>query len=461
MGVSEVLDVAIGVVFVWFLLSVAVSAVNEAFAWMTRMRAKQLWRSLACIVDGTVKPQARLRDLLWRVPVGIADYRPAVSPNDPGADHSALSARREQAGSVPGAADVPAETSEFLERLRERLARSLDDTASSGWRTRISHVPPQLLSDALLGIAEETVTRASLSAAAERLGVTIDDDWWSTLPARGAVEDADRLEPPDVSPEVWREVLAEAKRVVTIDDLESIIAGNPQLATALRRVRDAFTGNEAVVGARRAIEQWFDAEMDALSRFYRRQNRKIGALIALVLVFVVQADSFRLIGDLWHDKDLRAVLANNAVLTANANLDVSDPDSFLELCREVSGIDATTATTTVSESAPTTTSVPTSTTVPASSGELAEAEARLQCAVELVQGTRRFELVQPVAIWNEMRDMNEVGAWEGGDPGAWLVHRVPGRLVTAAALLFGAGFWYDALRRLVGLKGKAQEARRG
>jgi hypothetical protein len=31
---------------------------------------------------------------------------------------------------------------------------------------------------------------------------------------------------------------------------------------------------------------------------------------------------------------------------------------------------------------------------------------------------------------------------------------VPGRLVTAAALMFGAGFWYDALGRLVGLKGK-------
>ena len=82
MGVSEILDVAIGLVLVWFLLSIAVSGINEAFSWLTRMRAKQLWRTLAGIVDSTVKPQARLRDVLWRIPVGVSDYRPEVSPDD-------------------------------------------------------------------------------------------------------------------------------------------------------------------------------------------------------------------------------------------------------------------------------------------------------------------------------------------------------------------------------------------
>ena len=79
MGVSEILDVAIGLVLVWFLLSIAVSGINEAFSWLTRMRAQQLWRLLAGIVDSTVKPQARLRDVLWRIPVGVSDYRPEVS----------------------------------------------------------------------------------------------------------------------------------------------------------------------------------------------------------------------------------------------------------------------------------------------------------------------------------------------------------------------------------------------
>lgn len=448
MGVSEVLDVAIGVVFVWFLLSIAVSAVNEAFSWLTRLRAKQLWRSLAGIVDGTVKPQARLRDLFWRVPVGVADYRPTV-PLAAGTDRSALSEKRSAAQTVRGAEEVPEATKAFLARLRDRLGRSIDDTAAGGWRTRISHVPSELLSDALVGLAEETVTRSSLRAAAERQSVGIDDAWWATLPARGSVDGTGLGPPPGVAAEQWREVWAEAQRLVTIDDLEAVVAGNPQLATALRRVGDAVAGRDVVVGARRVIETWFDAEMDSLSRFYRRQTRKVALVIALVLVFVVQADSFALISDLWHDKDLRAVMASNAALVVDA--EVGDPEDFLALCRQVADLTGAHGRAATSEVAPAT-----ATTTPLEGIEAAEA--RLQCAVELVRGTRRFELVEPVAIWNEVRDMNEAGRWEAGDPTAWLTDRVPGRLVTAVALVFGAGFWYDALRRLIGLKGRLAQA---
>ncbi len=442
MGVSEILDVAIGLVLVWFLLSIAVSGINEAFSWLTRMRAKQLWRSLAGIVDSTVKPQARLRDVLWRIPVGVSDYRPEVSPDDRTADQAALSERRAKAASVPNADEVPQATKDFLQRLRDRLSRSLDDTAAGGWRTRLSHVPGELLSDALVGLAEETLTRSSLQEAATRLGVTAPEEYWAGLPAPGGIDrEVASVPPPGVAAQQWETVVEEAERLVTLEDLESIVAGNKQLATALRRVRQAVGGNDLMVGARKAIETWFEAEMDALSRFYRRQNRKIAAIIALGVVFVVQADSFRLLDDLWHDKDLRSALATDASQVVDADLEVRDPAAFLALCREVAGLD---------EAAPTTTAAAATT----ERTELEEAQARLQCAADLVRGTRRYRFVEPAALWTEMRDENTEGRWEAGDPGSWLWHRVPGRLVTAAALMFGAGFWYDALGRLVGLKGK-------
>ena len=443
MGVSEILDVAIGLVLVWFLLSIAVSGINEAFSWLTRMRAKQLWRSLAGIVDSTVKPQARLRDVLWRIPVGVSDYRPEVSPDKENADQGALSERRAKAASIPTADEVPEATKDFLERLRDRLSHSLDDTAASGWRTRLSNVPGELLSDALVGLAEETLTRSSLQEAATRLGVTAPEEYWAGLTSPGRIEkEVASVPPPGVAAQRWDAVVEEAERLVTLEDLESIVAGNKQLATALRRVRQAVAGNDLMVGARKAIETWFEAEMDALSRFYRRQNRKIAAIIALGVVFVVQADSFRLLDDLWHDKDLRSALATDASQVVDADLEVRDPDTFLALCREVAGLD---------EAAPTTTAAASAATDRA---ELEEAQARLQCAADLVRGTRRYRFVEPAALWTEMRDENTEGRWEAGDPGSWLWHRVPGRLVTAAALMFGAGFWYDALGRLVGLKGR-------
>ena len=86
----------------------------------------------------------------------MSDYRPEVSPDKENADHGALSERRAKAASIPSADDVPEATKDFLGRLRDRLSRSLDDTAASGWRTRLSNVPGELLSDALVGLAEET-----------------------------------------------------------------------------------------------------------------------------------------------------------------------------------------------------------------------------------------------------------------------------------------------------------------
>ena len=43
--------------------------------------------------------------------------------------------------------------------------------------------------------------------------------------------------------------------------------------------------------------------------------------LALAVVFVVQADSFRLLDDLWHDKDLRSALATDAAQVVDADLE--------------------------------------------------------------------------------------------------------------------------------------------
>ena len=48
---SEWIDIALGVVVVWFLLALAVSAVNEAVIRLLAMRSKQLWLALNQLLD--------------------------------------------------------------------------------------------------------------------------------------------------------------------------------------------------------------------------------------------------------------------------------------------------------------------------------------------------------------------------------------------------------------------------
>lgn len=448
---SDVLELVIAVVFVWFLLSLAVSAVNEAFSWITRLRAKQLWRSLAGIVDATVKPEARLRDIFFRVPFGLSDYRPKVVDGDETAFSKGREAAQQRVDARPSG---PRPEDPFVNRLYDRLRKSIPETAGTNWRTRVSNVPPRLLGDALLSMAEETISRGSLLEAATALGYADIVAWIeANAPASGPVDEAwCTANVPPGGQDRWEAVVADAKRLLSFDDIEAIVSANPQLSGALRRVRETVTGNPSVVHARAAIEGWFDAEMDAVTRFYRRQNRKVAAVIAFALVFVVQADSIRLVGDLWRDRDLRAVLASGGDQAVAGNLPAGDPAAILEVCRAIGQGNAAPVATTV---APPTTAVGDS---PSAEEVAREAKARLDCAVELVSGTRRFTIVEPSAIWTEIADEGTKGRFDISDLWWWGWHRVPGRLVTLLALLFGAQFWYDVLRRLVGIKATVAKA---
>ena len=73
---SDVLNVAIGVVFVWFLLSVVLSAVNEGLALVTHVRAKHLWLGIGRLVDPNNSPlPRRFLDAAFRAPCGaVATY---------------------------------------------------------------------------------------------------------------------------------------------------------------------------------------------------------------------------------------------------------------------------------------------------------------------------------------------------------------------------------------------------
>ena len=77
---SDLIDVIIGVVFAWFLLSLIVSAVNESFTWATKARSKLLWRALGQMFDNGVKAaDARLRTIVVELPRGTEDVRPMAT----------------------------------------------------------------------------------------------------------------------------------------------------------------------------------------------------------------------------------------------------------------------------------------------------------------------------------------------------------------------------------------------
>lgn len=118
------LDIAIGVVLVWFLFALAVSAINEAVAKLLALRSKNLWTSLRQMLDGTENPQGILRNLI-RLPTRTRPSSPYPAANAP------VSARL-----------YATETMQALE-IRSKPTQ----------KTRIEHIPPGVFSHALIELA--------------------------------------------------------------------------------------------------------------------------------------------------------------------------------------------------------------------------------------------------------------------------------------------------------------------
>jgi hypothetical protein len=242
-----------------------------------------------------------------------------------------------------------------------------------------------------------------------------------------------------------RELHAKASEKLTARDF----VDNAELAGAVRRAVAGLEGAAKVKAAREAVAAYFDREMEQVSRFYRRQNRKILAVLAVVAVLVFQSNSVALALDLWRDSQLRAAVVGGA-LTASAA-------GTLE--RAVAeGCDEQGNPTTTTTMAATTTSTTTPSATTTSIDPVVQAREQLSCATAIFRQLSSFGFGLG---WSDFRSAHEKADKIDGPPHPELADvkpyvlddwAVPGRVITVIALLFGAQFWFDILRRLVGLR---------
>src|SRR6476660_7055874 len=99
---NDLLDVAIGIVFVWFVLSLVISVVNEGLGLLFRIRAKHLWLGIDRLLNPkTGKYARRFWDTVLFLPFSRwlspdLDVRPTAIP-----DSSDLRISDSRAGTTP------------------------------------------------------------------------------------------------------------------------------------------------------------------------------------------------------------------------------------------------------------------------------------------------------------------------------------------------------------------------
>jgi hypothetical protein len=326
------LDVAIGLVLMFFLLSTACSAINEAIAAVLGWRAKTLEDGLRSMLgDPEVKRG-------WQEWFGRVEKE---GPKD-----------KEQAKEMRGSSAIPADlTTAVLEQWPVR-AVVRDPDSPRRRRRRPSYLPPHRLS---LAVVEAIAAGPQTAEEGKSVWERTDDELFEAV----------------------------QKEIQKLPD------GSAR--TALQRAVAKADGT--LDGFRKHIEGTFDDVMERASGWYKRKAQVTIFLIALAIAVGLNVDTVHVSTRLWNDQSLRNAVAAQAVRTA--------------------------------ESGPSQPPVP----------------GAAQRAADTVETVEQLKL--PMG-W---------GAGNGPDDLESAVRRVPGWLLTMAALMLGAPFWFDLLSRLARLRG--------
>jgi hypothetical protein len=274
---SGFIGVAIGLILVYFLLSLLVSGANEILEAFWQRRARYL--------------EVGIWDLLG--PLTSRFYK-----------HGAIAALAPHKGRPPrveGVRDDSAWTQSSRTVLGDAAAAS-SVSESGGAEPRaarsLSYIPARAFSRATLDIV--------LQMASEHRGVATEGGAKAT-PGATATPDADAL---------FRE-------------LETAIARAP-LPAPLKGTLEAFlkNANRDVDRFRTQVEQWFDDKMARVSGWYKRRTKAIVFVLGLLVVSALNADTVSFASTLWSNGTLRdSITAQAQSFSADSPVCRNNPDT--------------------------------------------------------------------------------------------------------------------------------------
>ncbi|WP_370025525.1 hypothetical protein [Planotetraspora sp. GP83] len=172
--------------------------------------------------------------------------------------------------------------------------------------------------------------------------------------------------------------------------------------------------NNDLEAFRRGVEEWFDGEMTRLTLLYRRYVRWVLAMLALAVTLLFSMDALE------YGKTL---LNDNAYRSEVTAFTQSGPEALAPL-----------------------------------KAQCEPGQDPYACVTDVLSTPAFVKIFTHAPVSVVMRaDASPAWQWHGGDwwsrlasPGHW-----PGFLATLVALLFGAPFWWDILRRITGIRPRA------
>jgi hypothetical protein len=357
MNLGAIVEVAIGIIFVWITLSLATIQIQE---WITTMLDKRASDMAAAIHEMLANPN--LGSQLYDHPVirGLtARKRSRPSPVPPWFYNLPIvrgltTEKRKLPSYIPAQQfslclfDIAMTAGTESSLIQQGIFKIRDDLEKNKKKPK-----DQAVIDALNILAD-----LARSAAATEAGTSITNITLRVLEEK--VREFSR-QYPEHEPLMER-ALAEAKllkkeieKVVRkqkasngddaiLTQLKDGIAAlsvispelNQTLSSLLLNLEQYVAGGESnIARARKNVEKWFDDSMDRVSGVFKRYSQTMALLIGIMIASILNVDSINLTAYLWREPSVRQVLAANA---ENFQLPeeqlATDPEQTLQAFRD-------------------------------------------------------------------------------------------------------------------------------
>jgi hypothetical protein len=392
---STVIQLAIGLIFVFFLVGSAASFLNELVAAVLDRRAKHLQRWCNAVLGADaveffshplIKKLRRARRVYRATQTVATTDRQSTSQSD-----SATSMRD------------PATTT------GQPAAKSEPATTASQPKSYVpSYISPTTFATIILSLLGHTDT----ALEDDRIGVA------GPAPARSAQGTEGRGGPahdPDLSGLLTDERLLVGIRELKNDEFQRLL---------LTLLADA---GGTIEGFRRRLEDWFTEQMDRLSGFYKRKTKWFLILWGLGFAVCLNVDSVLITRALWTDSTLRSAVV------AEAQQAVAPPSTKV-------GGGGTPPPCSIAPPAGKSASSTTSTTDP------------LDCVAARVETLRSLQLPigWPGPPWESTVHGGTDRRMPRGGASWWL--KALGLIITGLAAGQGGPFWFELLGKVINLR---------
>jgi hypothetical protein len=334
MNLGAIVEVAIGLIFVWIVLSLAVIQIQE---WINARLDKRARDMEAAIHEMLANPNLKAQFYDHPVIRGLTAKKRKHPSRTPAwfYNHPLVRGFTKEKRKLPSY--IPS----------QQFALSLFDitltagTESSLIQQGILKIRDDLQNDRKMSAEEAVIEELNLlvelarSAAATEAGTAVTKATLSTLKKEvekftqahpelesvvdAALKEADRLKG-EIEDVLEKQPKARAKSPALAKVRRGVAAlsvispeVNQTLNALLLNVEEYATeGERHLTKARQSVEKWFDDSMDRVSGEFKRHSQWVALIIGLVIAIILNVDSVDLTLYLWREPAVRQGLAENA-----------------------------------------------------------------------------------------------------------------------------------------------------